>query len=76
MVLGVLVLVLVSKKWVKVKKEKKLLVFFIIYLILNIIFGNGVIFSIIEISKGVKKVVLILFVLNSFIYVYVCIYID
>lgn len=76
MVLGVLVLVLVSKKWVKVKKEKKLLVFFIIYLILNKIFGNGVIFSIIEISKGVKKVVLILFVLNSFIYVYVCIYID
>lgn len=73
---GVSVLASVSKKRVKVKKEKKSLVLFTTHLILNTTLGNGVIFSITEISKGVKKVALILSALNSSTHVHARTYID
>lgn len=73
---GVSVLASVSKKRVKVKKEKKSLVLFTTHLVLNTTLGNGVIFSITEISKGVKKVALILSALNSSTHVHARTYID
>lgn len=73
---GVSVLASVSKKRVKVKKEKKSLVLFTTHLILNTTLGNGVIFSITEISKGVKKVALIVSALNSSTHVHARTYVD